>query len=186
MKKIIIASKNPVKIKATLGGFSRMFPGEQFVIEGIHVPSGVACQPKNNAETFSGALNRVNNATKTGIEADFFVGIEGGIQDNGLDMEAFAWIIIKASDGRLGKSRTSSFFLPEKIIELIRSGKELGEADDIVFNQTNSKQTNGAVGILTSNIVDREKLYTEALILALIPFKNERLYSCQDLPKKRR
>ena len=76
----------------------------------------------------------------------------------------------------VGKGRSGTFFLPPKIAELIRQGKELGEADDIVFGRTNSKQENGAVGILTDGVVDRTKYYTEAVVLALIPFKNERLY----------
>ena len=76
----------------------------------------------------------------------------------------------------VGKGRSGTFFLPPKIAELIRQGKELGEADDIVFERTNSKQENGAVGILTDGVVDRTKYYTEAVVLALIPFKNERLY----------
>jgi len=59
---------------------------------------------------------------------------------------------------------------------LIRQGKELGEADDIVFGRSNSKQENGAVGLLTDNAIDRAQLYEHAMILALIPFKNEALY----------
>ena len=59
---------------------------------------------------------------------------------------------------------------------MIRQGKELGEADDIVFNRANSKQDNGAVGLLTDNVIDRAQLYEQAVILALIPFKNEALY----------
>jgi inosine/xanthosine triphosphatase len=30
--------------------------------------------------------------------------------------------------------------LPPKIVELLQQGMELGDADDIVFGQTNSKQ----------------------------------------------
>jgi len=52
----------------------------------------------------------------------------------------------------------------------------LGEADDIIFGQTNSKQKNGTVGNLTDNAVDRTKYYIDAIILALIPFKNKNLY----------
>lgn len=55
-------------------------------------------------------------------------------------------------------------------------GKELGEADDLVFGQTNSKQANGAVGILTDNVLTRTTFYEPAVILALIPFKNPELY----------
>ncbi len=91
-------------------------------------------------------------------------------------MEAFAWIVVKAKDGKLGKGRTGTFFLPPKIVALIKQGKELGEADNIAFGRTNSKQENGAVGILTDNVIDRTKYYTEAVVLALIPFKNSQLY----------
>jgi non-canonical (house-cleaning) NTP pyrophosphatase len=59
---------------------------------------------------------------------------------------------------------------------LIRQGKELGEADDIVFSQNNSKQANGAIGILTGDVIDRTSLYEHAVILALAPFKNLELY----------
>ena len=48
------------------------------------------------------------------------------------------------------------------------------EADDIVFKRNNSKEKNGAVGILTNNLIDRTKYYEEAVVLSLIPFiKNE-------------
>ena len=58
----------------------------------------------------------------------------------------------------------------------MKEGKELGDANDIVFNRNNSKQKNGAVGILTGDATDRTKYYTEAIILSLIPFKNIELY----------
>ncbi|HET8574944.1 MAG TPA: inosine/xanthosine triphosphatase [Candidatus Paceibacterota bacterium] len=176
MKKIIVASQNPVKINAALGGFQKMFPDEQFEVEGVLVPSGVSAQPQSDAETFSGAHNRIENACQEVPHADFWVGIEGGIEERDTGMEVFAWVVVKSKDGILGKARTSTFFLPRKIVELVKQGKELGEADDIVFGRTNSKQQNGAVGILTDNAIDRTKYYTEAVILSLIPFKNKELY----------
>ena len=104
-----------------------------------------------------------------------WVGIEGGIEDYGVEMAAFAWIVVK-SRNLCGKGRTGSFFLPGEIAELVRGGKELGDADDIVFQKSNSKQKNGAIGILTGNVVDRTSLYEQAVILALVPFKNPELY----------
>jgi len=176
MKKIIIASKNPVKINATLNAFQKMFPGETFEIEGASVPSGVGDQPTSNAETFHGAWNRAENAAKSASKADFWVGIEGGIEAKEKDMEAFAWVVVKSNSGKFGKGRTGIFFLPFKVAELIKQGKELGEADDIVFGRTNSKQENGAIGILTGNVMDRTSYYADAVVMALIPFKNEHLY----------
>ncbi len=61
--KIVIASKNPVKINATLAGFQKMFPEETFEIESISVLSGVNDQPRSDTETFQGAWNRAENAS---------------------------------------------------------------------------------------------------------------------------
>jgi len=175
MNRVIIASKNPVKIEAVKQGFEKMFQGEKFEFEGVSVPSGVKDQPTNNEETLRGATNRADNAFAEMKAADYFVGIEGGIEPAGEEMEAFAWVVVK-SENKYGKSRTGTFFLPKEVVKLIREGKELGEADDIVFKRNNSKQQNGAVGILTGNAIDRTKYYYEAVVLALIPFKNIDLY----------
>ena len=152
-----------------------MFPDEQFEFTGVSAASGVADQPFSDEETRMGAMNRAENASKQAPDADFWVGIEGGIEKMNDEMQAFAWVAIK-SKIKTGKSKTGTFFLPVRIVKLINQGKELSEADDIVFNRSNSKQKDGAVGILTNGVIDRTKYYTEAVILALIPFKNETLY----------
>jgi inosine/xanthosine triphosphatase len=175
MKKVITASKNPVKIRACEAGFRRMFPDDNFVFEAVSAASGVSDQPMGDAETYRGAKNRADNACRELPDADFYVGIEGGIESFENDMQAFARVVIKSGE-KYGKARTGSFFLPEAVVKLVKEGKELGEADDMVFKRSNSKQENGAVGILTGNIIDRTTYYTEAVILALIPFKNRELY----------
>jgi inosine/xanthosine triphosphatase len=174
-QKIILASTNPVKKKAALSAFRAMFPDTKFAIETVSVASGVSDQPETSAETLSGAQNRARNARTLKPHADFWVGIEGGFNELGGELAAFAWIVVESA-ALSGKSRTGTFFLPEKIAELIRQGKELGEADDIVFNQRNSKQKYGAIGLLTRNVVTRFILYRHAIILALVPFRNAELY----------
>ena len=176
MKKVIIASTNPVKVEAARIGFDRMFPDESFDVQGVSVPSDISEQPMSSSETLMGATNRAHNASNLVAEADYWIGIEGGVEDGNEELEVFAWVVVKARDGKTGKGKTGSFFLPQKIAELVRQGMELGEADDIVFGRTNSKQTNGAIGILTSDALTRTTYYVPAVIMALIPFKNETLY----------
>jgi inosine/xanthosine triphosphatase len=176
MTKIIIASKNPVKIESTRAGFAKMFKDEIFEIEGLSVDSGVSAQPTSEEETLKGATNRVNNVFNLSPDADYWVGIEGGSKIVGEGMETFAWVVIKSKNGRVSQGRTASFYLPKEIVTLVRQGKELGEADDIVFKRSNSKQSNGAVGILTGDVLTRTDYYETAVILALIPFKNPKLY----------
>lgn len=175
MKVIVVASQNPVKARAALNGFRRMFPGDEFTLQTVPAPSGVSAQPCSDAETLQGACNRAQAAAQVRPEADFWVGIEGGVEPQGEQMTAFAWIAVQ--DGQqTGRGRTGTFFLPPAVAALIRQGKELGEADDIVFGQSNSKQKNGAIGLLTGDVIDREALYEQAVILALLPFKNPALY----------
>src|SRR5579859_4823615 len=167
---IVVASTNPVKLKATEIGFKRMF-NEDPTIVGISVQSGVNDQPSSEEETTKGATNRALNAKKEKPEADYWIGLEGGIEDQGKDMHAFAWCAVVDREGKIGKGKTGTFILPKQIADLIKQGKELGEADDIVFSRTNSKQDNGAIGILTGDVLTRTGFYADAVILALIPFK---------------
>lgn len=176
MQHIVLASKNPVKIRATLTGFQQMFPEASFRVSPVSVALSVSQQPLSSAETLQGALERARQALVALPEADYGVGIEGGIEDHGSEMSAFAWIVVLAPNQRLGKACTGTFTLPEAVATLVRQGKELGAADDLVFGRVNSKQDQGAVGLLTGGVLDRTQLYAQAVVLALIPFKHRGLY----------
>jgi inosine/xanthosine triphosphatase len=174
MPTIVVASTNPVKIRAALTGFERMFPDQAFEARGVAAPSGVSDQPMSDAETLQGAHNRAAAARQLAPEAEYWVGIEGGVEARGDDLEAFAWVVVLGRE-RSGKGRTGSFFLPAETTRLIAQGMELGHADDIVFGRSNSKQQNGSVGILTGDVIDRTAYYEHAVILALIPFRHPAL-----------
>jgi len=174
-KIVTVSSHNPVKLQAALQGFNKMFPDEEFDLREVSTGSGVRNQPVGDVETLLGATNRAKAARKLFPEGDFWVGIEGGIDEEGGEMSAFAWVYVEGKD-YYGKGKSGTFYLPPKIAALIRQGKELGEADDIIFGRSNSKQENGAIGILTENVIDRAGLYETAVILALVPFKNPDLY----------
>jgi inosine/xanthosine triphosphatase len=175
MKKIIVASGNPVKSEAVLLGFQAMFPREEFQTEPLEVSSGVADQPMSDLETMKGAHNRAVAARENCPDADYWAGVEGGIDQLDGCHIAFAWVVI-LSEEQEGSARTGIFELPFDVSRLINDGMELGDADDAVFGTQNSKQAKGAVGLLTGNALTRAGFYTEAVMLALIPFKNPALY----------
>lgn len=175
MPKIVVASQNPVKINAALEGFQRVFPDKTFAASGVSVATGVADQPMTSRETMQGALNRAQNACDAQPDADYWIGIEGGIEDTDLGMQCFAWVIILGQGERVGRGQTAVFYLPIEVAELVRDGIELGHADDQVFKRDNSKQKNGAIGILTDDAVDRTSYYVQAVIMALVAFKNATL-----------
>jgi len=84
---------------------------------------------------------------------------------------------IKSKAGQWGCSRTASFMMPPEVSKLVRGGMELGDADDKVFSRTGSKTKDGAVGILSRGLIDRTTYYEHPMVLALIPFMHEGLYS---------
>ena len=175
MQKVIVASKNPVKINCTKEGFEKIFTDSTFVFEGVSVPSDVSDQPMTDKETLQGAINRAKNAQQRSPDADFWVGIEGGIDEVEDGMIAFAWVAV-LSNNQIGKSRTSTFYLPPKVVQLIHEGIELGYANDQVFGEKNSKHKGGAVGSLTGGVLGRTEYYIQAVMLALVPFRNPELY----------
>jgi inosine/xanthosine triphosphatase len=174
MIKILVASKNPVKIEAVQEGLS-WFISEDFELVGVSVASGVPDQPMSDAETLLGATNRVQEAMCQFPDYNYYIGLEGGVEQTGSGLIAFAWMVI--GDGKkFGKARTASFFLPPAVAELVHQGMELGDADDIVFRKSNSKQQNGAIGLLTHDMITRKLLYLPAVQMAFIPFLNPELY----------
>lgn len=180
--KIIIASHNPVKKEAVSQAFLQVFAEQSLIFSDINVSSGVNDQPMSDEETLLGAENRVRAARLAVPDADFWVGVEGGIEEIGTQMAAFAWAVVHGKTGK-GKGKTATFFLPDAVAQYVRQGIELGEADDRVFGTSNSKQKSGAVGLLTRDLITRTSLYVPAIIMALIPFINPQLYAGEKAPE---
>jgi len=72
--------------------------------------------------------------------------------------------------------RTASYPLSFRMIDIIKKGKELGEANDIVFKTKKSKIGKGAIGSLSKGYLDRSGLLEQGVICALLPFINKDLY----------
>ncbi|EGQ9303886.1 non-canonical purine NTP phosphatase [Vibrio parahaemolyticus] len=166
-QKVVIASLNPAKINAVKSAFQSALPQQVFEFVGISVPSEVADQPMTNEETHRGALNRVKNAKLEMPTADFYVGLEAGIEGN----VTFAWMVIE-SDTHRGESRSASLMLPPEVLAQLADANELGDVMDKVFGTENIKQKGGAISLLTQNQLTRSSVYHQALIMALIPFTN--------------
>lgn len=123
-----------------------------------------------------GARNRAQQALQQMTEADFGVGIEGGVRDTAEGMWAYAWVVVVNRAGQIGTGQTGRFLLPAGVAQLVRGGLELGEADDRFFGRENSKQKEGAIGLLSNGKLDRMQLYQQGVILALLRFVNPEFY----------
>jgi len=178
MTRIVVGSTNQVKLDAVRDGFGQLFPGEAVQISGLEVDSSVSDQPMTDRETYRGAVARARAVRRHDPGCDMAVGIEGGIEPLGSDLAAFAWVVLLGCT-QVGKARSGLFVLPPEVTALVRSGKELGHADDIVFGRSDSKRKNGAVGLLTSDVIDRRSYYAHMVVLGLIPFLQDRHYPPQ-------
>lgn len=178
-KRVVVGSANPVKIEAARRAFRRVFPEVPSRVEGVAVPSGVPDQPRGRAETREGALRRAAGAASHRPEADYWVGIEGGVLEEEGRMFAFARVAVRSAGGT-GESASGLFRLPDPVARRVRAGQELGAADDEVFGTEGSKRERGAVGLLTGGAVERSELYAHAVCLALARFVHPDLYGGEE------
>jgi inosine/xanthosine triphosphatase len=170
--RVVVASHNPVKIAAVREAFAMQFPGQDLDVRPVSVSSGVSDQPMSDEETRRGARNRVARSRESLPDADYWVGLEGGLEPLDGQLLASAWMVVADRSGRIGEARTPTLPLPPRVHELVGEGLELGAANDRVFSTHNSKQAGGAFGLLTDGRYTREGIYTQALVLALVPFVN--------------
>lgn len=76
---IIVTSTSEIKISTVTDTLEQYFPGSDFAIEGVKVPSGVGEQPIGQ-ETIDGALNRLARAMELGDDAiRAYISIENGL-----------------------------------------------------------------------------------------------------------
>jgi inosine/xanthosine triphosphatase len=165
---VAVGSTNPVKIAAVRAVIARVVPSA--IVEGIAVASGVAEQPRDDEETIRGARARAA-AAREALNAELGVGIEGGVvEQDGGEMRTCAWAVVIARDGRVGIGGSLAMPLPPGVASAIRGGAELGAAMDSLTGLHDTKRGQGAVGILTGGLIDRQRAYESLVTYALAPF----------------
>jgi|SRR5690348_5091555 inosine/xanthosine triphosphatase len=168
-----VGSKNPVKLAAVKAVLERITPEAR--VESVSVPSTVRDQPFGDDETIRGALARAHGARKA-AGAELGIGIEGGVVDVNDTMRTCAWAAVVDGGGREGVGGSLAMPLPQSVARLVRSGMELGDAMDRLTGERNTKQRQGAVGILTAGLVDRQAAYEIILTYALARFLTPELW----------
>lgn len=167
LTKIGIGSTNRVKVRAAQNVLSHIHPRARFLP--MEVASGVNIQPKGERETRQGAVNRAKRVL-IAADADWGVGLEGGIVETPFGMMTTAWCAIVDREGRTGLGGATNMLLPDSVAQLVRAGAELGDAMDLVTGIRDVKHKMGAIGILTRGLTDRRRSYEYLVKLALARF----------------
>ena len=171
--KIAVGSLNPVKIEAVRSVVLRAWPEGQ--IEGASVPSGVSDMPMSDEEMITGARNRAI-AVRDLLEADFGLGLEGGLHQESFGWTLQGWVVVVAKDGRSSVGGGARIPVSDAIAQRVLAGKELGDVMDELLQDKNIKQKGGAVAAFTGSLVSRKEAFAQSVAYALAPFVAPQFY----------
>ncbi len=182
---VAVGSKNPTKIGSVQDIFRIHFPNSQ--IKGITVDSEVSDQPLTDEEMYQGALNRARKALKLIKNADYGVGIEGGLHKRSYGWFEHSLVVIVNQQGRIGVGASGGLVLPEKVIVRIHQGETLEQAIDALFGTKKIGEGIGMFGIMTNEVVTRRSGVSHGVAFALAPFLHPDIYfqDCQRVFCKR-
>lgn len=184
--RVAVGSANPVKVAAT----ERALSGRSAAVAAVDVDSGVPEQPRGHDQTLAGAATRARRALAA-TDAALGVGIEGGVaafprsaalagttgagDDTSAGDDALYLVMWAAvTDGeRTGTGAGPSLALPAAIAARIADGAELGPVLDDELGTTGVAKEQGAAGVFTDGIIDRESALVHAVAGALGPFVSE-------------
>jgi inosine/xanthosine triphosphatase len=177
--RVVVGSTNPVKVAAVQAVFARCAPGTLAI--GMEVASGVPDQPWGDDETRAGALQRALAAIGADPQAQFGVGLEGGVvREASGQVRSCAWAVIVDRAGVVSTGGSLAVPLPPAVAALLDAGMELGPAMDRVARTTGTKHGRGAVGLLTAGLIDRQAAYEPLVTYALSRWLGRELWEQGD------
>ncbi len=172
--RVVVGSKNPVKVAAVQAAFGRVWEGVE--VFGRSVPTGVSTMPMSDRECIDGARNRAIAVLADVPDAQFGVGLEGGVNPESVGLMLLGWVVIRHRDGREGIACSAKIPLPSHIAQRIFAGEELGPVMDDILQEAHTAQKGGASGALSGGLVLRQDKFEMAVAYALSPFLAPELY----------
>jgi inosine/xanthosine triphosphatase len=160
---IVVGSSNNVKVEAVRSVMERIFGNIR--LTSVDAESGVPPQPFED-DTRKGAINRAINSIG---DHELSVGIEAGVFETEDGLYDFQYCAILDDKGELTIGVGSGFRYPDDISELVRNGHTVGEAVKIIHGDTDIGKKQGAVGLLSTGLIDRKMLTEQSVTAAMIP-----------------
>lgn len=188
--RIAVGSKRAPKLDAVREALVALGPllqpKSRFEVMGFEVETGVSHTPRSCTELMAGARGRCE-ALRSVVErkAAYFVGLEGGLdviyenrRETGRRLVFLeSWAYVSDAGGRGFYGRSGAILLPDALaIEVLDRGTELSDAIEAYAGVQGVRDSQGAWGILTKNLINRQESFRIAVISAFAPFFNATLY----------
>ena len=167
--RIAVGSQNPVKIAAVRTIVAKIWPAAE--AHGVAVPSGVSAMPMNDAECIAGARGRATAALNA-LDADLGLGLEGGVHSINGQLFLTGWVMAVDRAGRESIGSAARMPLPPAVSAQVLSGRELGLVMDELTGRERTNHAEGAIGILTHQLMTRQRSFEAAVAYALVPWLN--------------
>jgi non-canonical (house-cleaning) NTP pyrophosphatase len=194
---IALGSDRAAKIMAVRAGIARVATIDpawaDVKLVARKVETNAPAMPLTDWELMQGARERAlavyELLKKQRLEADLYVGLEGGFHSISIEGEwhtflrGWAYVTDGTTDQETGRMRgsfgaTPSISVPDSIKKSVIEGRqELGLVIDEVAGARDVRSRQGAWGILSRDLVTRSMSFELALIAAFAPFYNAALYT---------
>ncbi len=185
---IAIGSTRKPKVEAVKSIFrhlaDELLPqGDRMDFRPVAADSGIGAMPLSLHELMQGARNRALDARRKiqNAETSFSVGLEGGFfrteaaaSEPGYFLQSWVYVW---SEGGGSFGCSAAVPVPQAVVRaVVEGGVELGEVIDDFAGKVGVRDHGGAFEVFTAGRIHRKQSYEMALICALAPFYNRRLY----------
>ncbi len=189
VKTIALGSDRAAKIMAVRASVARIAAIDSAWAEANvvarTVTTNIPAMPLNDWQLMQGARERAlavrDSLRSRRIEADIYVGLEGGFHSISIEGEWHTFLRgwAYATDGERGSfGAAPSISVPPAIVKSVIEGRrELGLVIDEVSGGRDVRSRQGAWGVLSRDLVTRSLSFELALIAAFAPFYNAALYT---------
>ena len=189
VKTIALGSDRAAKIMAVRASVARIAAIDSAWAEANvvarSVTTNIPAMPLNDWQLMQGARERAlavrDSLRSRRIDADIYVGLEGGFHSISIEGEWHTFLRgwAYATDGEKGSfGAAPSISVPPAIVKSVIEGRrELGLVIDEVSGGRDVRSRQGAWGVLSRDLVTRSLSFELALIAAFAPFYNAALYT---------
>ena len=189
-KTIALGSDRAAKImavRASIGRVATVDPSwANANVVARRVEVSVPAMPLTDWQLMQGARERAYAARDSlmnrKLDADVYVGLEGGFHSISIEGEWHTflrgWAFATDGGERSAFGAAPSISVPQAIVKSVVEGRqELGDVIDQVTGGRDIRSKQGAWGVLSRDLVTRSMSFEIALIAALAPFYNPKMYS---------